>query len=83
MCSYSYPIPILSLFIPSLYPFLFSSLLPFFTACTVSRCIYNNNGGLAPKIGLSTWTKLDGYSYEQALSRYVQVYIFSHCNVFC
>ena len=23
----------------------------------------------------STWTKLDGYSYEQALSHYVQVYI--------
>ena len=36
--------------------------------------VYDSNGGLSPKIGLSTWTKLDGYSYEQELSRYMQVY---------
>ena len=35
-----------------------------------SRQVYNSNGGLAS----STWIKLDGYSYKQALSRYVQVY---------
>ena len=74
MYSDSYPIPILSLlFIPSLYPllfnsknfYLFSSLLPFFY-CMHSHQVYNSNGGLAPKIRFSTWTKLDGYSYEQA-----------------
>ena len=70
----------LFLFIPSLYPLvfysLFSSLLPFLLhACMYSHQVYNSNGGLAPKIaGLSIWTKSDGYSYEQALSCYVQVY---------
>ena len=39
-----------------------------------SHQVYNSNGGLAPKIEFSTWTKLDGYSYEQALSCYEQVY---------
>ena len=83
MLSYSYPILILSLFflyhpyIPYFLIqrfFLFSSLLPFLLhACMYSHQVYNSNGGLAPKIGLSTWTKLDVLSYEQALSHYVQV----------
>ena len=39
-----------------------------------SNQVYNSNGGLASKIGFSTWQKLDGYSYEQVLSRYVHMY---------
>ena len=78
-CSDSYPIPILSLLF--LYPLLlFSSVLRFLLhACMyMSHQVNNSYGGLAPKIGLVyNWAKLDGYSYEQALSRYV----FPHCNV--
>ena len=44
-----------------------------------SHQVYNSNGGLAPKIGLVLGQKLDGYSYEQALSRYVQMY-FPTCE---
>ena len=86
ICSDSYPIPILSLiflyhpYIPYFFlvqrSFLFYSLLPFLLhACMYSQQVYNSNGGLAPKIGLyNTWARLDGYSYEQALSHYVKMY---------
>ena len=72
MCSDSYAIPILSLF------FLYHPYIPYFLffvvyflllphACMYSHPVYNSNGGLVHKIGISTLTKLDGYSYEQAL----------------
>ena len=70
MCSDSYPIPSLSLF------FLYHPYIPYFLiqrifhflvsflfllhACMYSHQVYHSNVGLAPKIGLSTWTKLDG-----------------------
>ena len=79
MRSDSYPIPTLSLLFlyhPYIPYFLIQRILfhspSFFTTC--SHQMYNSSGGLAPKIGISTWTKMDSYSYEQALSRYVQVY---------
>ena len=79
MCSDSYPIPIFSLFflyhpyIPY-FLILYYSLLPFLDALMYCHQVYNSKAGLALKIGFSTWTKVDGYSYEQALPRYVQVY---------
>ena len=40
-----------------------------------SHQVCGSNGGLAPKIyRVSIRAKLDGYSYEQALSRCVQMY---------
>ena len=61
ICSDSYPIPILSLFF--LYHpyilylltqrfFFLVSFLFLLHACMYSHQVYNNNGGLAPKIGL-------------------------------
>ena len=72
MCSDSYPIPILSLFflyhphilyffIQTIFNFLVSFLF-LLHACMYSHQVYNSNVGLAPKIRLSTWTNLDGYS---------------------
>ena len=40
-----------------------------------SHQVYNSHGGLVPK------TKLDGYSYEQTLSCYVQDVIFLHSKI--
>ena len=40
-------------------------------ACMYSHQVSNSNGVLDTKIG---WVKLDGSSYEQALSHYLQVY---------
>ena len=92
MCSDSYPIPILSLFflyhpyIPY-FLILYYSLLPFLLhAFMYCHQVYNSKGGLAPKIGFSTWTMLDGYSYEQALPRYVQLIenavVYTKCTLF-
>ena len=74
MCSDSYPIPILSFF------FLYHPYIPYFLiqrifhflvsflfllhACMYSHQVHHSNVGLAPRIRLSTWTKLDGYSYS-------------------
>ena len=82
MYSDSYPIPILSPFflyhpyipyflIPRL--FLFFSVLPFLLhVCMYSHQVYNSNGGLVPKIWLSTWTLMK----KQYASFYMQVYFF-------
>ena len=43
-----------------------------------SHQLYNSNVGLAPKIGLSTWTKLDGYSYPVNMQKYIM-----NCEVCC
>ena len=72
MCSDSYPIPVLSLF------FLYHPYIPYFLiqrifhflvsflfllhACMYSHQVYNSNGGLAPKIWLSTWTPMNKHS---------------------
>ena len=48
-------------------------------ACTVMR--YNSNVGLAPKIGLSTWTKLDGYIYPVIMQKCLPFVMY--CEVCC
>ena len=83
MCSDFIPHPYLVsfLFIPSLYSLLFnsknfsfSSFLPFFTAYMhVQSPGVQCNVDLAPKIGLSIWTKLDGYSYSYLPCYYAKV----------
>ena len=80
LCSDSYPIPILSLFflyipyflIQRIFHFLISFLF-LLHACMYSHQAYNSNVDLAPKIGLSTWTKLDGYSYSYLPCYYAKV----------
>ena len=83
MCSDSYPTPILSLF------FLYHPYIPYFLiqrifhflvsflfllhACMYSHQVYNTYVDLAPKIGLSTWTKSDGYSYLYLTCYYAKV----------
>ena len=38
-----------------------------------SHQVYNSYVGLAAKIGLSTWTKLDGFSYSYLPCYYAEV----------
>ena len=65
--------------------FLFSSVLPFLLhACMYSYQVYNSNVDLASKIGLSTWTKLDGYSYSYLPCYYAKVSpLHMYCEVCC
>ena len=93
MCSDSYPITILSLFlyhpyipyflIQRIFHFLVSFLFLLHT-CMYSHQVYNSNVGLAPKIGLSTWIKLNGYSYSYLPCYYAKVSPFvMYCEVCC
>ena len=82
MCSDSYPIPILSLYHPYIPYFLILGIFHFLIsflfllhACMYSHQVYNSNVSLAPKIGLITWTKLDGYSYSH-LPKYLPFLIY-------
>ena len=53
-------------------------------AYTVTRCIYNSSVGLAAKIGLSTRTKLNGYSYSYLPCYFARVSPLHYdCEVCC
>ena len=80
------------LFIPSLYPSLFNSnnifhflvsLLFLLHACMYSHQVYNSNVGLAPKKGLSTWTKMDGYSYSYLYTLLLCKSVSPNCEICC
>ena len=50
-----------------------------------SQQVYNSNVGSAPMIGLSTWTKLNGYTYPVIMQKCLPFVMYCEdcCQVNC